>query len=390
MILTLVLASSVAWAKPKASIFGLEVINLGAGAVGAQDTANAAALTDALRSGTSSKFELTNDKRELQDEKLMGNCQNEAAGCMSALARGAEYLILGNIEKKTHDGKEAYWIKVRVLNAKSKAYEQDKWQGHLLVSALKSQNQLKEWAGRVHDALAGGEVVKPPVPGPAKPGKLVVTIRNAKLGNVFVDGEKKGELADGTLTLTLPAGSHEVAIDAKDRKRHAETVRIASGETQTIETELGELVGQAPPREGGSGSSTWRKVMWTSVGTGIIGGAVWVYGYTKIRGAEKDLKELCGAPMGDNECPGATTPALRAERSNYEDSGNQGRTMTKVGIPIVGVSAALIAIGAWRGYLVKRESRPEQSAHGKRKRRSMTVTPVVNASGGGATLRFDW
>lgn len=380
--LILLLAGSVAWARPKASVLGLEVRVPSGSAVGAQDIANAAVLTEALRDAASPRFEITSDKRELQDEKVMGNCQTEAAGCMSALARGAEYLITGFLERKTPESKE-YWLRIRLLNVKSKAYEAEFWQGFVAVSAVKNSGQLKEWAGRVHEALAGNEPVakRDPEPRRSTAGKLVVTARNVKIGDVFVDGEKKGELADGTLTLALPPGSHEVAIDAKNHKRHEAKVTIASGQTQTIDAELSEVLVDRPPAAS-SNRKIWRTVAWSSAGVGLAAGGVLIYGWQK----KKDVDDKFNKCVEDKTC----LPGTPRNKELFDD-GKKWQNVTYVTGAIAGVAGALFIVSAYKGYFSSASNEATTtSSRGKRKRREFAVTPVVDSTGGGAIVRFDW
>src|SRR5689334_15444870 len=85
---------SVAWAKPKVAVLGLEVSNPGGGAVDPKDAESAKKLTDELRRNTG-KYDLApNSNRELQDEKVMGGCDREQPPCMAQIGDGlkAEYL----------------------------------------------------------------------------------------------------------------------------------------------------------------------------------------------------------------------------------------------------------------------------------------------------------
>jgi hypothetical protein len=97
----LVLLCSVAAAKPKIAILGLEVI----GSLDPEQVKLARQLTNGLRERASAgtgPFELApSSDKELVDEKLMNNCDTEALACMApiGLALRTEYLMYGKIEK---------------------------------------------------------------------------------------------------------------------------------------------------------------------------------------------------------------------------------------------------------------------------------------------------
>src|SRR6186713_2084649 len=100
-LLLLAMLSSVASAKPKIAILGLEVI----GSLDPDQVKLAKQLTNGLRERASAgtgPFELApNSDKELVDEKLMNNCGTEALICMApiGLAMKADYLMWGKIEK---------------------------------------------------------------------------------------------------------------------------------------------------------------------------------------------------------------------------------------------------------------------------------------------------
>lgn len=394
VVLLLVAASgSVAWAKPKVAILGLEVSN--SGAVDPKDATNAAKLTEELRQhpkSSAAKFELApNSNRELQDEKLMGNCDTEKPACMAPIGAGmgADFLMYGRIEKASEKGKDGYKISIKLLNVKAKVVEEN-WDGFVAASQiLGGGGSLRGWSQQVHAKLSG-EKAPPPTPDlppPGKgPGKLVVKIGNAKAATVFIDGTRKGQLDGGALTLTLPDGPHLLAIEATDRRRHEETVTVTGGQTRTIAVELEEVLVSPPPPPAGSG--TWRGVMWGSVATGLAAGTVWVIGGLKIRSIND---ELCGIPKscGNVQPRGTLT---QPEIDDLKDSGKRWSLITYGMAGVVVVGATFTVIGAWKGYFAsdRPESNPTTAGAGRRKRRELTITPVVSPEGGGATLRYDW
>ena len=311
--LLLAVCGSVAWAKPKVAILGLEAAN--SGVVDPKDAANAARLTEELRSiprGGVGKYDFApNSNRELQDEKLMGNCDTEKPACMAPIGGGlgADFLIYGNIVKATDKaGKEGYKATLRILNVKGKAVEETS-ETFVPVGAFSGGNGVKDWAQKVYAKLSGE---KPPPPERVEtgPGKLVITASNATSGDVLIGGAKKGRLDGGTLTLTLPPGPQELAIEAPGHKRYEATITIVAGQTKTVEAVLEEVAGLPPPG-GGEGREP----------AGAEGGGV------RARGGRRRRRSVRGVPDGAGPHSQVRGPEEPAPRSRYQhgDAGDVGR-----------------------------------------------------------------
>src|SRR5262245_64323842 len=98
--LLLAFLGSKAWAggKPPIAILGLEVYDNGSG-IDPETTKAAKELTAALRdrakAGTGPYAPAPGGEKELIDEKLLNNCDSEAASCMAAIGAelGAEILM---------------------------------------------------------------------------------------------------------------------------------------------------------------------------------------------------------------------------------------------------------------------------------------------------------
>jgi hypothetical protein len=415
-VLLLTVLGSVAWAKPKVAILGLEVAN--SGGSDPKDAANAAKLTEELRKiprGGVGKFDFApNSNRELQDEKLMGNCDTEKPDCMSPIGTGlaADFLIYGRVERTIEKGKDGYRATIRILNVKAKKLETDKpVESFVPMGSLSSGEALEEWAQKTYAKVTGEKAPAPPDrPVEKGPGKLVVN-SSVKDGAVLVGGAKKGRLEDGTFTLSLPEGSHEIAIEAPGHKRFEETITITSGKTKTVNAELVAIVDTKPPLppsegEGGGKRTGLRVLMWAALGAAAAGGAYWAYGYTKITDAEyklctgryeKESRMDCLDPTAIQRIYPADqvadqVAATAAERTKWDDHGKKwGKQVNYVAIPVTLTGVALAVVGLVGGYVMSPSSGKEkQSAAGRRTRRELTVTPVISPDGGGATVRFDW
>src|SRR3954471_8899945 len=95
--------------NPPIAILGLEVYDNGSGID--PDTTKAAkeltaALRDRAKAGTGPYVPVPGGDKELIDEKLLNNCDSEAAVCMAAIGTelGAEVLMYGKIEKSAQGG----------------------------------------------------------------------------------------------------------------------------------------------------------------------------------------------------------------------------------------------------------------------------------------------
>ncbi len=411
-VLLLAALGSVAWAKPKVAILGLEAAN--AGVVDPKDAANAGKLTEELRAiprGNVGKYELAaNSNRELQDEKLMGNCDTERPACMAPIGSGlgADYLIYGKIEKSTDKNKaEGYKAELKILNVKTGKIEETSG-SFVPMSALGGGTGAKDWAQKVYAKLTGE---KPPVgpevtpPPKAGPGKLIVN-GNVKSGDVLIGGSKKGRLEDGTLTLSLPEGSYDLAIEAPSHKRYEATVTVKSGQTRTVDAELEEILGETPPPIGGEKKSNRMALKVTGYGLAGVGVASAAYVlYLTVKGPIPDYESgKDGLPMRfnpmtmmDESVPAASASCSDDALRSRPDPGNRAldeackANKRRFIAGAVGIASGVLAAGAlYFAYRSEGRTMEKSTAMGKRKRRELTVTPVISPEGGGATVRFDW
>jgi hypothetical protein len=394
--LILVALGSVAWAKPKVAVLGLEVSY--SGTVDPKDAANASKMTEELRrivQGGGTRYELSAlGNRELQDEKLMGNCDTERPACMAPIAAAmqADVLIYGRVTKQ----RDSYRVAMKMLNVKKREVEET-WDGTVLMSAIGTP-ALKVWAQLVHTKLGSMEPAAPaPAPRPPAekpPGRLALVVRNAAAGAVFIEGIKRGELAEGTVTLTLPEGTHRLAIEAPQRRRYEELVTVQSGQQKPVSIELEEVLETPPVGTGegrGAGSRAWGIMMWGGMAAAVGGGGVWVYGWRQIGDAHRGL---CGER---SSCAGKSLKDGPKEdeglKTKLEKQGEDGQTLTRVGAAVVAAGVVVAGVGALKRYVWVSSPRREEaraSGAGRRARRELAVTPVVSAGGAGAVVRFAW
>lgn len=408
--LFLAMLGSVAWAKPKVAILGLETINVGG--VDPKDAANATALTEALRAiprGGQGRFDFAaNSNRELQDEKLMGNCDTEKPVCMAPIGvgLGADYLIFGNIKKDT--GKDGYKVTLKLLVVKPPKLAEEEDFFLPFGTLAGGAEPLREWAQKAYAKLTGEKQQAPPTRvDPAGPGKLIVN-SNAKSGDVFIGSSKKGRLVDGTLLLALPEGQHDLAIEATGYRRYEATVMVKSGQQKVVDAQLEEMVGP-PPLGGRKGSPALKYSGYGLVG---VGGAALSYALfltvagpiPKYTGNQNNGK----LPCTPESAAGGMCVQVSPEEADSSNCGNEAlkganhennrafkeacsANTTRTIAVAVGIAGVALGAGAlFFAYRSEGDTKEKQTAEGRRTRRQLTVTPVISPSGGGATVRFDW
>jgi hypothetical protein len=110
-------------------------------------------------------------------------------------------------------------------------------------------------------AVEGG-LVALEVPLSAKPAKLSVNTENG--ADVLVDRRPVGR-TPLTAPIELPAGTHFVALTRNGRAPYGQEVRLARGESRTLDVSLG-----------GTRQRVWSYVLFTAAAAGVVAGGVFV------------------------------------------------------------------------------------------------------------------
>lgn len=387
-------STGVAWAggKPSIAILGLEVNDNGTG-IDPETTKAAkevtAALRDRAKAGTGPYVLVPNGDKELIDQKLLNNCDTEAAPCMATIGSelGADALMFGKIERATQNGQTMYKVSLKLLNVARKqiATSTVEMLPMAEASGVKVSTHARTWYGKLVGGNSGG---------------TVVVKANIDRGTVLVDNEAKGTLASGTLTIPgLSEGRHQLVIEAKDHQRYDVSITIRNGETLSHSATLVEMPRQVarqatrPPEPSSTttgttsiegtvsknGTNLWKPVFYTSTaaGVGALGFTLW---QLKLRNDDADQPRMKVYTNGDcNKNIGEIEKACGHHR-NY-----------MIGVVTSSVLGA-VAVGSFVMAYVRDGGGGEKQAttRGQRKRREFAVTPVVTPGGGGATLRFDW
>jgi hypothetical protein len=377
--------------KPSIAVLGLEVIDQN-GTPTAADTQVAKELSDGLRArakaGTGAYQLAPGSDKELIDQKLLNNCDNEAPSCMSAIGNqlGAEILMYGRIEKQ---GKQ-YQVTLKVLDVGRKAVL--KSSSDMIPAGEANGAPLQGWAKKMYARLTGE----------SSASTLIVKVSNAERGTILIDGEPKGTISNGTGSVSLSEGKYRVGVESEGFRRWEKDISLSGSQTVPVELERGtgsDFVGNGvepggpgpgpgPGPEGGSGKGKWK------IGVGVGGAMVvgglgwWIYNWRELEGVRDD--QCSHGVVADNGCtPTGSKDGFDLDASNEKGDGH--RTQTRIGGAIFGVGLAVTAVSIWR-LTSKSKSSEQQSARGKRvkKDRTFIVTPVIAPNGGGATMRIDW
>jgi hypothetical protein len=379
-----------AQAKPKVAVLGLEVSDDGGG-MDAQIAQFATELTTALRQRAKdrgSPFQLApNSNKDLLEMKLLSGCANEARGCMADIGKElkADRLIYGKIERR----KDGYHVTLKLLDVSSKKMERSTSD----LIAINESTDVDTWSRRLYNRLGG-------LP---DQGTLVVKA-NVDRGTVYVNGESKGELSDGSAQiLGLPEGKHEVRVESEGNSAFTTKVTIQAGQTADLTVNLAPLdtVGsrkadKGPERPGG----TARILFWTTAVTAAGGAAgVTVFGL-QVRGYEKDKEDAILAYQQTSDMPLNRLDACadadgRAGTEAVVIACEDGKKAAKFANVSLGVGiASALAAGYfyYKGYMVPGKSKDVETAGRNRKSSKpvVQVSPVVSPGYAGAGVKIEF
>jgi hypothetical protein len=317
--------SAAAEERVRIAILGLEV----AGTIDIDSTNVARTLTEVMRKQVKgSKYMLApSSAKELIDEKVANDCANEAATCMSKIAKklNAQVLIFGNVERKQHDGAEAYLLSLKLLDS-------DK-------------------------------------PGALKPMSMWITMR---------------EVADGANGLDPRA----VEAFTKIMSDKVEPTVGNNGNNTTTVVPPIETKKKTPPKPG-SGWRTATYV--TGAATVVLaGGFVYSWKQlSKTGGSFPGYGDNCtkDGSGGFVVRQGSKTTLNDCKNGGLYTNLTY---ITGIGMGVVGGVALYAAYKGFIAQKEAREQPNQTVGKSTRKRERFAVTPVVSPDGAGATVRFDW
>jgi len=397
-LLLLAMMTSVASAKPKIAILGVEVI----GSLDPEQVKLAKALTTGLRERASAgtgPYELApNSDKELVDEKLMNNCGTEALVCMApiGLAMRADFLMWGKIEKVD----KGYHVTIKLMRVATKlplpTFSE-------IISVSDVKNDPKGVAKRAYSAMTATDE-----------GSVTVRVAKVDRATVYIDDQPKGTTSSGVLTIQVPEGKHRLAVVATEKgwQRYEEELSINAGDQRNIPVELTRADAQnggttvKPPDPGtqpvggvgGVGGSTGMPRDTPGGGGGGGGGSGWstvavgatVLAVVSAGGFAVSWWKLSKVGNEGNSTSGLFSySCLTTDMRPECDSADMYRNIT-IGTGIGAVAMTGLAAFAFYKASGAKEQRRQANGRSTRPRRQLAVTPVMSASGGGATLRFDW
>ena len=375
-------------AKRSIAVLGLEVTDAN-GAPTPADTQVAKELTEGLRSralASTGPYQLQpGSEKELIDEKLLKNCDNEALGCMTQIANdlGAEVLMYGQIAKKS--SATAYDVTITLLDVKTQ--KKKPYMGQIPTSQSQGA-QIQGWAKKIYNSLTGQ----------AEGGAVTVKLNVNDGGTILVDGHEKGTIVGGTgQAANIGPGKHQVTVQVGGYRDWSREINVTEGQPTTVSADLEKIesdctgpgctTSHPPPGGGGGGggNSTMKAIAITGAVVGVAGGVAWVYGWYDGNKTENDLCDHGNLSGCSAKLPSYNQGEIDARNATERHD----HTLTLVGGIITAAGAVTLAYSSY--VLLKHGNNTEHAENGHRVHRDrFVVTPVVSPNGGGATLRIDF
>ena len=368
--------------KPKVAILGLEVV--AAGGMDAKIVKLATNLTNALRKRASRgagpyKLEAQGNK-DLLEMKLLGGCDaKETLACMAGI--GASFNVDVMIYGKLQQRKNGYQVSINLLDVKKKQMIRTK--SELIGLDDTSPARINEWARRLYNRLTG-------VP---EQGKIVVNA-NVQTGQVFINGEIKGALADGRREITgVAEGTMEVRIESDGHVPFSTEVTVKGGKTAEITANLAKQGSVVPPKPKKPGG-TARVLFWSTAVVAASGAVVATVSGLQVAPAEQEkvdaiteYRTVNGDPDAFNDDGNACSEARGMAMGTQAiiaacDKGENSALIANVMWGVTAVGAAAAGFFYYKGYI-----QPKNAKSGET---TVVVTPTVLPTyvGAGVKIQF--
>ncbi len=185
--------------RPRVAVLGLEVTS----AVDVRTTELAHDLTEGIRTrariGSGPYAYAPSSERELIDEKLIKQCDNEAPACMAEIGKelDADVIVYGKLEKED----KVVRLSLHLLEVAKKAKLN---RTSMTIPTGATKDEVKVFARKAYEELAGASS--------AGGAGTVEVEANVAAGTVFVDDSSSEVLENGKATLTLPEGRYRIAV----------------------------------------------------------------------------------------------------------------------------------------------------------------------------------
>jgi hypothetical protein len=378
--------------KEKIAILGLEVVG-STGTIDGESTRVAQDFTVALRTqpraGRGIYQWTPGSEKELVDEKILADCQNEDKSCMAKIGGnlGADVLVYGRVERKSLAGKVGYQISLKFLKVATVTQMQG-WTDLIPIEEATGM-KLQDWARKAYKKLTND----------FDGGTLRVRIKNDGVdrGTILIEGEERGNITSGTGEVSsLPEGRYKVSVVVSgfDRWDSSDKITIRNGETTTEEITLkkGRTVPCDPLvskdcggtiSEDGPKTGKWKALMVVGLGIAAGGGVLMYVSGGKVSESNEHFKNC--------QVENPTDPVCSRSHPDFEKFDDQGRLhyrLTWVAGGVIGVGGVVAVIGLVKGFIAT--GGKEKIAGKKPAGRDLIVTPVIDHRSAGATLRLSW
>jgi hypothetical protein len=411
-------------AKQRIAILGVEPIDSDKTTQG-RTARFAKLLTEGMRNqvttGATSYDMALNSQRDLTEVKLVSDCLDESVGCLASIGRDlrADILVFGHIEKK----KGEYLITVTSLVVASKS------PGPLNLSrgipVEDGTDDLMRTVGSELFGPGGGPAGpgNPPPPLPAPPSATLIVQTNVTTGTVFVNGEAKTTITNGSATVKgLPEGPVEVAIESPGFVRVAGKTMLHADQPTHYQVDLQPEAPKPPASNVASvplipkpdenkdkekeahPNKTARVLFWTSLiatAGGVAAFTVTGLQVKSIEDEETTAIKAWGTHYADNGIQFPNDACAEAKNDGYApitdicDRGRRMSTITNVLIGATTVTALASAYFLWKGYLSTPDPQKDEpaSASGRRPHvvePTVVIGPEIYSNGGGfgAVIQF--
>jgi hypothetical protein len=331
------LAALICFASPAAAQEGASVVILKFELLDVPESTRAAfdsALTDAINAAPD-MYVKTAGEVNMKDLLLAVGCESPSADCLGGLAEfvDGDRIVFGSVQRS----EDVTLFTVRMFDfAESRFIRETVDQ-----TVQGDEAKVKEAIPAIVEGFVYGDT-----------GVLTVNVAGADNAEIFVDGEKVG-VAPMTLE-NLALGERAVSVKTRDGEEQTEKIILRNGQAETVEFAFGS--GDMADNGGGeeaSGASTVPG--WVSIGIGLAGAGLGVYGMLQESSVESDLEARCAdgnsfgnVCSGDNAALGSSAEA--AEIQGLIDDGGTARTLQLAGFSVAAVGLVVGGILLYTAY----------------------------------------
>ena len=362
------LPSAAADTRPRIAVLGLEVTS----AVDVRTTELAHDLTEGMRArarlGSGPYAYAPSSERELIDEKLIKQCDNEAPSCMAEIGKelDADVIVYGKLDKED----KVVRLSLHLLDVNKKAKLN---RTSVTVPIGASKDEVKVAARKAYEELAGAS---------AAGGAGTVEVEtNVSSGTVYVDDSSSEVLVNSKATLTLPEGRYRIAVESPGKQRKEITVTVKAEQVITQQFDLVERsAGPAPLK----GIGFWKVSFAATAAVTVVAGAYWLY--TGWQWKYYDVENIRASKSGtekinEGDCDGSSVRDGVTDKSGLAQVCETRSRSIKAGI-VAGIFLPLAAVSGYFAFIRKGKSETEPAR--------TALTPVVTRDSAGAMLHMSF